>query len=179
MAEHAQEYEDLLFNIRRSIRYHNRRRRYYQNLNNNILFFVLLVNSASVAAVSTEVAHRLPLWGVLLIGVAVSAVVVFGIITGATQKGWLHLDLARQFIDLEKALLVDGRDEHEHVIEVTNKMLEVEASEPPVLQVLDTICYNDLMRAMGYKQEQLIKVGWFQRACANLFDWRPHTLAQE
>ena len=179
MAEHIQEYTDLLFNIRRSIRYHNRRRRHYQNLNNGILFFVLLVNSATVAAVSTEVIPYLSPWLIWAIGIAVSAIIIFGIVTGATQKGWLHIDLARQFIELEKELLASEQDEQKVVVEVTNKMLDVEASEPPILQVLDTICYNDLKRAMGYKQEQLIKVGLFQRLCADFVDLRPHKLAQE
>ena len=42
--------------------------------------------------------------------------------------------------------------------------------------VLDALCHNELWRAMGRDSNLLLKVGWFQRLVAQLFDFREHTI---
>jgi hypothetical protein len=51
--------------------------------------------------------------------------------------------------------------------------LEIEKDELTVLDVLNVICHNEVMKADGYTSSQLAKIGWFQRMAANWFDFRP------
>jgi hypothetical protein len=44
--------------------------------------------------------------------------------------------------------------------------------EPPVLRVLDALCHNEELRAMGYATSQMAKIGWLQRLLAPFIDIR-------
>ena len=37
---------------------------------------------------------------------------------------------------------------------ITEKRLELETTEPPALRALDTICHNELLRAVGYGRKE-------------------------
>ena len=175
------EYRALLFNVRRSIRYHSRRQRHYQNAHNGVLFSALVLSSASVVALATELGTDIgQAWGTwvpLLPGALVSGLIGFDFVAGSLQKAGLYANFVRQFTDLERQLVTSG-DELSVVADVTDKMLEIESSEPPVLRVLDTLCYNELTRAMGYPEEEQIEVGRLQRLFADFFDLRAHTLVK-
>ena len=60
--------------------------------------------------------------------------------------------------------------DEELIRDVTDKRLKIEAAEPPVLRVLDTLCHNEMMRSMGKRKDEMIKVNIFQRWCAPFFD---------
>lgn len=55
--------------------------------------------------------------------------------------------------------------------------LNIESDEPPVLKVLDSICHNELMRAMGFPEERFLKIGFLQRSLSQLFDFMEHTIS--
>jgi len=38
------------------------------------------------------------------------------------------------------------------------------------------ICHNELCRAMGYSEEAMAKIGFFQRLCAQFFDLVDHNI---
>ena len=59
---------------------------------------------------------------------------------------------------------------------MTDRRLDIERQEPPVLRVLDTLCYNELVRAMGYGEQ--VRVGFWQRLFANFFDLADHRLGR-
>ena len=42
--------------------------------------------------------------------------------------------------------------------------------EPPVLRVLDSLCYNEQLRAMDYPESEMVIIGWFQRKMAPFID---------
>lgn len=54
--------------------------------------------------------------------------------------------------------------------------LDIEAEEPPPLRALDSICHNEVMRAMGYPPDQLLRIGRLQRLFSQFFDFREHTI---
>ena len=45
----------------------------------------------------------------------------------------------------------------------------------PILRVLDSLCYNEMMRAEGFKSNdpKIVKVEWWQAIVAHLFDFYP------
>ena len=54
--------------------------------------------------------------------------------------------------------------------------LEIERDEVPVLNVLNLICHNDVMRADGYPGARLAPIRWYQRICAPIIDIGVHRL---
>lgn len=99
------------------------------------------------------------------------------LVLGSSRKAWLHSDLARKFFDLEREIEKSRGDVTEAlIVEMKDRRLAIEADEPPILRVLDTLCHNELMRAMGYPRDQQIPVGFWQRLFASFFDLQEHKL---
>ena len=160
---------ELVFDIRRSIRYHHRRRRHYQNIHNAVLFVALVSNSAAITAMWSGLLPTQS-FAAILPGVVVSVLIGFDFVIGSLQKSGLHTDLARQFTELEKQLVGVTDDDIELLAGVQRQRLTIEVTEPPILQVLDTLCYNDEVRAQGYDKGRQIPVGAVQRFVADFFD---------
>lgn len=162
----------LLFNVRRSVRYHNRRRRFFDRAH-------LFTSALSVIFSSAAIMTLLGEWGKWwTVGAAAVVTVVSAIdlVVGNARMARLHEGLARRFIELEKRMAVKGTMTEEDIRKLSCLRLEIEKDEPPVLRVLDTLCYNELMRAMGYDPAKFKKVSLLQRTFAQWFDLREHTL---
>ena len=155
---------DLLFGISRSVRYHNHRRRFYEVWNSLTVTVSVVGGSGAVLAFlggpHSEVAAALA----ALVALAGALDLCVGTARCANQ----HADLARRFIGLEQRFshgrsLTDA--EHE---ELTRSRLEVEATEPPPLRLLDAICHYELLRALG-DERQPPRIPWHRRVLANWF----------
>ena len=163
----------LLFGVRRSIRYHLRRERFLDGAHNLGALVTAISGSAAVASLLGRLDPALVTAAVTVTAVAGAAELVFR--TAKTAR--LHNELAREFIALEKELVLAGEGLPEpRLHELQASRLDIEAREPPPLRVLDTLCHNELLRAMGYPPEQQVRVGFWQRAFAQLFDLREHRL---
>ena len=166
----------LLFRVRRSIRYHSRRQRYFDRWHQLVLFFALVFSVMPVLVFKTDLAKSFPLWVPIVPPMLISFFGSLDLIIGFSQKARVHTDFIRQFTDLERQLVSPDGSKDATVALVHDKALELETTEPPVLRVLDTLCRNELMRAMGYPREEQIPVGIIQRRCAQFFDLREDTL---
>jgi len=161
----------LQFAVRRSIRYHQRRRGFFERLDK--LGNVLAVLFASVVIVGALAAHSTVLVVVASLLVTVVATVNLGI--GSSRKAWLHADLARRFVELERQLL--ATPDTALLRQLQAERVSIEAEEPPILRVLDTLCHNELLRAEG-QPEGRAHVGFWQRTLAQVFDLRADRIAQ-
>ena len=91
------------------------------------------------------------------------------------SKAGKHGQFVKDFTRLEKQLRTDTSEEI--ITAVTQERLDLEVSEPPVMRVLDVLCHNELIRAMGYdNEEEWVRVSWWQRLTANLFNYGEHRL---
>ena len=173
MADEMKDYDHLLFDVRRSVRYHMRRRSHFETGHKVILFIATVLSSLTAASVAGTIGENWEPWIKWLPAALVSAITAFSLVFGLSGRAWQHADLARQFIDLERQL-EEGKTEHHGklVKEITDRRLQIEATEPPVLRVIDAICYNELLRAMGYdeKDNVYIEITRLQRLCAPVFD---------
>lgn len=166
------EYDVLLFGVRRSIRYHSRRQAFFEGVNRWTNFLLLLFGSGTVAL---AVQDR-PSW-ILGLGLGVALVSSLKLVFAFAVKATQHAQFVRDFTLLEKRLRAD--DSEETVMAVTQERLDLEALEPPVMQVLDVLCHNDLLRAMGYADEkEQVAVTWWQRRTAHFFNFGTHRLAK-
>ena len=164
-------YRDLLFDVRRSVRYHIRRQKFFRNFHRIVLFSSLILGSWTLVALAEAVGTSWPLWLKVLPAAIVSVLAGIDLVAMSTEKSWQHSNLARQFIKLERRMVSGSADLDEELIRgLEGKRLKIEAAEPPVLRVLDTLCYNEMKRAMGYKKDEMIEVSILQRLCAPFFD---------
>ena len=160
---------DLLFGVRRSVRYHMRRQRWFDRVH-------ALIQVSTLAASSAAVASLLGAWGLAAPAAAAAAVAAaLGVALGPDRRAREHNGLAREFVALERRMTLGGCDP-ERLTEWQAARLEIEAAEPPVLRVLDALCHDELIRAYGHDEAQRSNVSWLQRALANVIDLRPDRL---
>lgn len=167
----ADEIHGLLFNIRRSARYHLRRRSFFERLHKA----TAAINVISASTSFVGIIGAIP-W---LSTAAAATVTVFStldLVIGSSQMAREHSDLAKSFIDLERSIIKKPNDKitKEDISDFTDRRLEIESKEPNIHRVLDAIVYNEMCRSMGYKNEKdMFKVGFFQSLFAQWFDFLP------
>ena len=168
-------FQGLLFGVRRSIRYHLRRRSFFDRLSRFSTFLTALAGTATVVSVLGKAGYG---W-IIALSVAVAVFSVIDLVVGSAQSARLHHDLARRFIDLEKDMVLMKYPTMEQIDNMTGRRLDIEADEPPPLKVLDCICHNELMRAMGYAEAKFSRIRWYQRLFSQLFDIREHSIVTQ
>ena len=89
-----------------------------------------------------------------------------------------HHDFARKFILLEKRLIKDEITDKD-MEEIIAERLDVEAEEPPVLRVLDSICHNELLKAMGYEEKMFLRISWCQSFFSPVIDLFPWSIRKK
>ncbi len=166
----ADRWHEMLFGIRRSIRYHQRRRSFFDRLDQGSNMLSVIFGSAAIYGILERDYQAVALVASALVTVLAS----INLVVGSAQRARAHSDFARRYIELEKRML--GCPGEQALQQVSADRLGIEAEEPPVLHVLNAICHNEMMRAMGYKKDELAKIGWFQRLVAQLFDFREHAV---
>lgn len=162
------EYQGLLFDVRRSVRYHVRRRRFLQFMQDFGTFLSVLFGSAAAASIFAGLSP----WAALIPAVAVTFTSSLSLVWGFGRKASLHSDLARRFIDLERELEAGRSNPTDELVErATSTRLLIEADEPPVLRLLDVLCHNELARAMDYGLEEYYKIPSWRRGLAQFISF--------
>jgi hypothetical protein len=160
----ADRWHYTLFSVRRSIRYHQRRRAFYDRLDKTSNMLSLILGSAAIYGILQVNAKEVA----LIASAAVTVVSSINLVVGSAQRGRDHTDFMRKYVELEKRML--GAESEELLLEVKAARLSIEAEEPPVLHVLNAICHNETMRAMGFTKDELPTIGPIQALVSQLFD---------
>jgi hypothetical protein len=142
--------------------------------------FDLLTSAMSVIFGSATVFAVITVYKSLAVVVAaiVSVFSAVDLVVGAGKAARLHEDLAKRFISLERSLILH-KDEvsDQDVKRFSAERLEIEVDEPPIFRVLDSLCHNELLEAMGYSRKQFLKIAWYQRLFAQLIDICPDSIS--
>lgn len=165
-------FDDLLFGIRRSIRYHNRRRSFYDRLHKFNTIIAVVGGSAVIATILGKLGASWPL--AFSVVITISAAVDLAL--NSSQAARFHHDLSRKYFDIEKEMIAGQEPSDQDLVAWTERRLTIEADEPPVLHVLNTICHNELCRALGYGNP--VNLSWLQRLFSNFFDIREYKIQQ-
>lgn len=173
-AKIEKKYDDLLFGVRRSIRYHNRRRRFFDRFHKFSTFLSAFFGTATIASVLAKAG---PTWTIPF-ALAVAVFSVIDLVVGTAQAARLHNDLSKRFFELEKAIISLKDPKAEDIAKLTTQRLDIEADEPPPLKVLDSMCHNELLRAMDYDKSYFFNIKWYQRLFSQLFDLREHIITK-
>ena len=164
-----EEHWKLLFDIRRSVRYHTRRRRFYEGRNRLTNALAGILGSAAVVVFLSQIAEEQRyLMAVFSSVVAIAAII--DLVTSTTVMARLHSDLARKFIELERKLVLMKAPAEDALIEVQSSRLQIEAEEPPIYRILDILCHNELIIAQGSDRSEIYVVPWYKRITAHFVD---------
>lgn len=174
MRDDAAHRRQLLFGIRKSIRYHNARRRFYERFQSITAALCVMFGTATSFAVLSGVGAYWAAGAAAIVTLAAAA----DLVMGTSAKMRLHHDLSRRFIALERLVI---QRIHPNAIEIRHwesERLNIQADEPPTLRVLDVIVGNELLQAYGADSSQLIPVRWYQRWSAHFVDVHTHLLVE-
>lgn len=168
------EYEGLLFDLRRSVRYHNRRRAFFDRLDQMTNVFSLVFGSSAIYGVLSKAGNN-DNWAMLSAAV-VTIFSALNLVVGSSRRAREHFDFARKFFELEQKLISIPEVSEMVLREITVERLSIEKDEPPVLRVLDSICYNDQLLSMDYPPDQMVVIGFWQRQLSQFMDFRADKL---
>ena len=134
---------ELLFDVRKSVRYHDYRRKHYLQLQSIINFLGVVLGSAAFAAL-----QQLEPWNrVFPAGFAVLSAIA--LVFRVTEKALLHYHLYQRFIGLEREFLDCSEWSSDTLDELENDKLKIEADEPSVYSALNRLCHNEILMIEG------------------------------
>lgn len=170
------DYDELLFAVRRSVRYHRHRERFFDRVHHLGVLVTAFFGSATVVTLLAQLPLGwmwLRLFAGSLTALASVTELVFGLARGARR----HESLAVNFLFLEKDLLRAASSlTSDSLVELQTRRLDVEAGEPPVYRVLDAVCHDELVTALGRDPAQRTNVSRWQRLWRHFFDIGVHKI---
>jgi hypothetical protein len=155
----------MLFDVRRSIRYHDRRRAFFDRLHRltNVLTILL------AGGVFFELAGTgSPAVWLQCVGAGAAFLAALDMVVGYSAKSTLHTRLRSRFSDLEIAML-SGDLGPDTWAKYQQQRLQIERDEPPVYRALDLLCFNEQCAAEGASSRAV--VSGFQRATSQFYMW--------
>ena len=167
-------FDDLMFHVRCSVKYHAERRRFYENVNNLVLFLALVLNTATIASVLDLFGQKIDgsgMWIGLIPSVVVTVLIGLTLVGRVGTKANDHNDLKRRFIRLQQQMeqhvaLVDD----EALAAWKAERLDIEMDEPPINRVVHAKCYNEVVKSLttlSDVEKAYVKLEWKHR----LFGW--------
>jgi hypothetical protein len=175
-----QEKSGLLFDVQRSIRYHDRRVAHFDKLHKATNVFTILISGVVILDVFTPFtspsldvdgqSSALSLWVKIFAAIA-ALFSAFDLVVGFGHRANEHRDLKRKFCVLEREVI--SASTPESIQDAQIKRSEIEAEEPPIFRALDAMCYNEMIIAQGHSttSEHFHKVTRFKRLTANWLRW--------
>jgi hypothetical protein len=164
-------WDGLLFSLRRSVRYHIKRRQHFERLDRSIK----LVTAFSGLGVAGTLLSKVGETTTVVCAALVAFLSLFDLVYRTTDQAKLHQDLAKEFAVLEKEMILHAPSA-DTLRTLTGKRLDIEIEEPPPLRVLDSICHNELIRAMECDEAEGIPLKWYQVWLADLCDVGPGSI---
>ena len=170
-SEPTREYHALLFAARRSVRYHMYRQRFLDRIADWGKAATAVSGSATVATLIAE-----SQWAQYT-AIATAIFAALDVVFAPSRVARHHNEIARDFIGLEQnALRAGSALSQDELLKLQTQRLDIEAKEPPIYRVLDAICNDELVRALGHPDEYRSNVTWFQRALKNIVDVQAHKI---
>ena len=168
---------DLLFAVRRSIRYHDRREGFFATLRHGADFLVIVIAGLGSLAAMGMLTDGEPAPGAAVIPLFSAFTIALVLVFRVDERGRVHKTLKQRFILLETRLIACRRNPTDELLdELEGERLVIEMDEPPILRVLDTMCHNELIHAEGADRTAIHEVSFGQRLFSPFFDFRPKTL---
>ena len=155
---------NLLWGVRRSIRYHDRRRWFFDVCHS------LVKGTGIILATIYFYVENGVISGEWLIYFGMLSMFAFrlDILFRFSNCAHHYTELKRRFGDLEKSIITNKQED---MAFFEAQRLEIEKDEPPIRRALDILCHNELAESMEGTKEYTYKVGFWQRRTSQLFVW--------
>ncbi|MBN6064207.1 hypothetical protein [Aggregatibacter actinomycetemcomitans] len=111
----------------------------------------------------------------LISGAIVTIFSSLSLVIGFSNKARDHFDFVKQYSLLERMSIKEVLSE-KLLKQITDEKLSIESTEPPVLRVLNEMCWNEEAKAQGIKPEKWRKIKWYQRLFSSFFDIVPESI---
>ncbi len=161
----------LLFDVRRSVRYHDRRRSFYEQCHHVTNVLTILMSGSVLFDLAKDGKTA---WWLILMGVFAALFAAADMVIGYAKQAGIHAALRERFAELEIKMLSGSADESVW-LDYQRERLFIEKDEPPIYKALDGLCRNELLIAEGYSKrenpEDFAEVGFFEKLTSNLYQW--------
>lgn len=155
-----------MFGIRVNARYHQRRRMFFDRWNSVTSALVLISGSGAIINLVTKLFNSDV--AVIVFGGTVTLISLVDLVVGTARMARIHEILFRQYVDLEMDLArVTSK---EQLVELDINFLRICADEPPPLNTLFQLCYNDISNALG-REERIVDINFLQRVLSNFLSF--------
>lgn len=154
-------WDELLFHIHRSIRYNDRRSSFWGRLDRTSNAINLVMGSGVIFGLLKES-------GNLSAGCAVLVTVMTAtnLVWGFCRMELLHHSLASRYRDIESDMRTTEPSE-DVLRSAIRSRLAAEKEEPSVRAVLDDICHNETIIALGRSKDGLVEIPFIKRMFAH------------
>jgi len=158
----------LLFAVRRSVRYHMRRACFFDLLHSSTNAIGVIAGSAAVMTVISNYKE-------VAVGAAILVTIMsaLDLVVGTARMARLHNDLAKDFIRLEREIVLVELASEQQLRVFSARRLEIEVEEPPVMRTLDRLCHNEQLRAEGFASDKMVFVPLHHRILAQFISFEP------
>jgi len=169
--ELSDEQYGLLFDVRRSVRYHDRRRAFYEQCHH--ITSVLTILMAGSVLFDIAKPGDAPGW-LQAISIAAALLAAVDMVVGYSKRASLHTSLRERFAQLEISMIEGSNDEPVWNGYQKERLL-IEKDEPAIYKMLDLLCHNELVEAEGFTREknpeQFFSANWWQRQTSQFYRW--------
>lgn len=159
----------LLFDVRRSVRYHDKRAAFFDRMHRVTNALTILLAGSVVFDIARP--GNTPTWmqSLALAGALMS---VADLVVGWSKSANVHGDLKRRFAELERRMML-GPVQGECWVQYQADRLLIEMDEPAVYKMLDTLCHNELLHASGFERSagHHKTITTWQRLTCHLWPW--------
>jgi len=161
----------LLFDVRRSVRYHDRRRAFYEQCHHITSLLTILMASSVLFDLGKT--GEIACW-LKIISVLAALLASLDMVIGYSKRAATHGSLRERFAILE-INMIDGSVDDAMWLQHQRERLTIEKDEPPIYKVLDLLCRNELLEAEGYNRKDAPELFFsatpLQQFSSQLFRW--------
>jgi len=159
----------LLFDVRRSVRYHDRRVYFFERWHSVTSVLTILLSGSVLLQIAGD-SFEPPFW-LRLISFSAAILASIDMVISYSKMADLHKRLKRRYCELE-ICIVSAKSAKE-LDGCHSERLSIEIDEPPVYRALDLLCRNELMSAMGYETDEADyrELSLFKRLTCHLHTW--------
>ena len=155
---------NLLFGVRRSVRYHHRRAGFFNVIHKTAMFVSLF--AAMTGGVAAIQGHGF--WA-LGLGVIIALFAALDIAADSSRNLALHTLLAYRCQELEKRIACKSELSGSEYEQANTERLSIEQNEPAPLHLLDVLCHYELLRSQGHHKGRALSIPAWRRLSAYLF----------
>ncbi|MDM4768638.1 hypothetical protein [Solimonas sp. SE-A11] len=167
-------WSDLLFHVRRSVRYHMRRQAFFERWHRLTGWISVVSGSAAAASLIGDASGNSIALTASLIVAAVQSLDLFYTPSEMARR---HSEYRRRFIELESGMVCTPESSDADLRKCKESRLAIEAEEPPLLTTLNLICHNEMLVAMGFDRREpkdkdlFSEIPWLNKRLAQFLDF--------